>query len=266
MADLKIIERFTKPMKMLGDAELGRLVHAMLDYLVDGTDTDLRGNERFLWDDAKASIDRQKRLSKVRSDVGKIGADAHWHSKPIANDSNGIANDSKPIAKGDKEKNQKKGTYSSTPNSIPNNSLLEEETQSSPMRSDSTMGTTLDASSVTEKERAIEAQENESRMFDAFWDEYPRRQDKAKAKTAFHALHVTDDLFDRIMDGLRRQKASEQWQNPKYIPLPTTWLHGRRWEDELPKEGVADKKDDGYDNLRRLYAKYKTKEEQNAGK
>lgn len=266
MADLKIIERFTKPMKMLGDAELGRLVHAMLDYLVDGTDTDLRGNERFLWDDAKASIDRQKRIRKANSDGGKKGMESRWNKSAISPNKSNISVDKSAISPCEKEKNQKKGTYSSTPYIESSNALSEEETQSSTMRSNSTTAATSDASSITEKQKAIEAQENESRMFDAFWDEYPRRQDKAKAKTAFHALHVTDDLFDRIMDGLRRQKATAQWQNPKYIPLPTTWLHGRRWEDELPKEGVADKQDDGYDNLRRLYAKYKTKEEQNAGK
>ena len=78
-------------------------------------------------------------------------------------------------------------------------------------------------------------QENLKRMFDAFWFEYPRKQDKAKAIVAFKALNPTDELLDVILDALRRQKASEQWQNPKYIPMPTTWLHGRRWEDEAPK-------------------------------
>ena len=29
---------------------------------------------------------------------------------------------------------------------------------------------------------------------------------------------------------------SQQWQDPQHIPHPSTWLNGRRWDDELPDE------------------------------
>ena len=90
--------------------------------------------------------------------------------------------------------------------------------------------------SESESESNAQARGNEiAKRFEIFWNEYPRHQDKAKAIAAFKAIHVTDELLDTMLDALRRQKASEQWQNPKYIPMPTTWLHGRRWEDEAPK-------------------------------
>ena len=121
MSDLKIIERLTKPIRMLGDAEIGRLVRAMLDYQECGTDTDLRGNERFLWDDAKASIDRRMRTSKARSEAGKKGMSNRWNNNPITNDNNSITNDNNPITNGEKEKNQKKDIYIPTSDSVDSN-------------------------------------------------------------------------------------------------------------------------------------------------
>lgn len=89
--------------------------------------------------------------------------------------------------------------------------------------------------------------------FNIFWSEYPKHQDRAKAEKAFLSLHASDELFAKIMDGLRRWKTSEQWQTKKYIPLPTVWIHGRRWEDEdIPQAQSAD----GMDNLRSLYAQF----------
>ena len=44
---------------ILSDAEMGRLVRAMLKYASDGQDQALSGNERFLWGMVKADIDRQ---------------------------------------------------------------------------------------------------------------------------------------------------------------------------------------------------------------
>lgn len=41
-----------------------------------------------------------------------------------------------------------------------------------------------------------------------------------------------------VMAGLRRWKASEQWTKDKgkFIPHPTTWLNGERWNDVIPCE------------------------------
>lgn len=43
------------------------------------------------------------------------------------------------------------------------------------------------------------------------------------------------ELVTEIMAGLQRHKETEQWNNHngKYIPHASTWLNGRRWEDEL---------------------------------
>lgn len=89
--------------------------------------------------------------------------------------------------------------------------------------------------------------------FEEFWELYPRKANKVRARAAFNALNVTDDLFATMMDGLERWKTSRQWQDTNFIPYPATWLHGKQWEDEdIPQS----KSSDGMDNLRSLYAQF----------
>lgn len=70
--------------------------------------------------------------------------------------------------------------------------------------------------------------------FAAFWAEYPRHTAKAVAVKSWQKINPDASLQESIMDGLRRQKTSVQWQRDggKYIPHPSTWLNQRRWEDE----------------------------------
>lgn len=78
------------------------------------------------------------------------------------------------------------------------------------------------------KEKIKNAQE-----FEQFWNEYPRKVAKKKAQTLFAKLKLGEELFSKIMAALRAQKLSSQWQNPTYIPHPTTWLSQERWNDEF---------------------------------
>ena len=50
----------------------------------------------------------------------------------------------------------------------------------------------------------------------------------------FRALDPDERLLSTILDAVERQKHSPQWTKDggQYIPLATTWLNGRRWEDE----------------------------------
>ncbi|MEE3504865.1 DUF1376 domain-containing protein [Pseudomonas sp. 10C3] len=79
-----------------------------------------------------------------------------------------------------------------------------------------------------------DGQETEG-LFASFWKLYPRKQDKAKAQKAWARLKVTDDLFNLIAKGLSAQAVSADWlkEGGKYVPMPTTWINGKRWEDEV---------------------------------
>lgn len=73
------------------------------------------------------------------------------------------------------------------------------------------------------------------RNFEKFWEAYPRKVGKQNAHKAFLKLKVDSETLEKILFAIKQQKSSEQWQDERYIPHPTTWLNGARWNDELPK-------------------------------
>ncbi len=77
--------------------------------------------------------------------------------------------------------------------------------------------------------------------FDAFWVAYPKKVDKAKARKAWDKLRPDEALLRRMLDAITTQKRSDQWTKDggQFIPNPTTWLNGRRWEDELPTKRAS---------------------------
>lgn len=68
--------------------------------------------------------------------------------------------------------------------------------------------------------------------FQAFYAAYPKHEAKADALAAWNRLKPDSDLVAAIMAGVACWQASGRWEDPKYIPLPATFLNGRRWEDE----------------------------------
>lgn len=73
-----------------------------------------------------------------------------------------------------------------------------------------------------------------SDMFSLFWKEYPKKANKLYAETVFKRLKPDEELFKKIMSALEWQKKSDQWLSDggRYIPLASTWINKRRWEDE----------------------------------
>ena len=82
--------------------------------------------------------------------------------------------------------------------------------------------------------------------FNQFWYEYPKKKAKLAAMKAWAKLKPDDVLFDAIMLGLRRARASIEWKREggRFIPHPATFLNQGRWEDEyLPSEQQPTKQD-----------------------
>jgi len=68
--------------------------------------------------------------------------------------------------------------------------------------------------------------------FDTFWDNCPRKADKKKAETAFNKL--SDVKKFNCIAGMAHHAANNpQWKDPSYIPLPTTFINGERWDDAI---------------------------------
>ena len=72
--------------------------------------------------------------------------------------------------------------------------------------------------------------------FTEFWQIYPRKVGKGTAEKAWLKISPDKDLTMTILKSVAAQMATEQWlrDGGRFIPHPTTWLNGRRWEDEAP--------------------------------
>ena len=74
--------------------------------------------------------------------------------------------------------------------------------------------------------------------FDEFWSEYPKKVEKKKAMAVFNKINPDDDLFSTMIEAIKKQKQSDQWQRG-FVPNPTTWLNGERWNDDIPQAPQA---------------------------
>lgn len=70
-------------------------------------------------------------------------------------------------------------------------------------------------------------------QFDAFWQAYPRKVGKGEARNVF-ARAIRKTTLDRMLDALSWQRNQPQWlkNGGAYVPHPSTWLNGERWDDE----------------------------------
>lgn len=84
-------------------------------------------------------------------------------------------------------------------------------------------------------EKRKQEQERREEQFKEFWEKYPRKVNRKKAKTSWDRINPSEELFEKIMTSLDRFIRSE-WRGTavKFIPHPTTWLNGERWNDKVP--------------------------------
>lgn len=90
-----------------------------------------------------------------------------------------------------------------------------------------------------EKKETNTAHRSAERMFeDQFWPAYPRKVGRENALKAFVKLKPDGDLLAVMLKALNAQSASEQWRrDAQFIPHATTWIHGKRWQDEPDSAG-----------------------------
>jgi hypothetical protein len=66
--------------------------------------------------------------------------------------------------------------------------------------------------------------------FHEFWKRYPRKVGKIAARKAWDKARPTPELFEQMKRTLAWQV--QQWDDPKFIPHPATWISQGRWDDE----------------------------------
>lgn len=79
-------------------------------------------------------------------------------------------------------------------------------------------------------------QETQEAGFAAFWECWPRKQDRQDAIRAWMKIPLAE--YPPIMAGLEKWKKSDQWTRG-VIPHASTWLNQKRWQDEdVPQKGA----------------------------
>lgn len=73
--------------------------------------------------------------------------------------------------------------------------------------------------------------------FDDFYLKYPKKVSKDLTKKWFIKNKPDKELLNLIMISLDKHIKCEQWtkEDGKFIPMPSTWLNQKRWEDEVSK-------------------------------
>ena len=79
--------------------------------------------------------------------------------------------------------------------------------------------------------REREEAEKKARDFEIFWQAYPKKDAKKDALAAWQKVKAP---LETILEAIERKRGSEDWTKAKgqFIPLPATWLNGKRWEDQ----------------------------------
>lgn len=104
--------------------------------------------------------------------------------------------------------------------------------------SENTQGNNTNINNTNNTKNLVRA-ELENCSFDTFWKLYPRKVGKDKASKAWQKLQMTEALFDLIVSALAKHVLTPGWtkDNGQFIPHASTWLNGKRWEDEVEPAG-----------------------------
>lgn len=78
--------------------------------------------------------------------------------------------------------------------------------------------------------------ETDNPMFNRFYKAYPKHISGDYARKCFERIDPDEELLETMLAAIERQKKTEQWQNIRYIPNPSTWLNERKWTDEIPDD------------------------------
>ena len=70
--------------------------------------------------------------------------------------------------------------------------------------------------------------------FEDFWKVYPKKVNKKKAFEAWKKTNEIRPSLEDLLKVVRGQAQSKDWKKDggQFIPHPSTWLNGKRWEDE----------------------------------
>lgn len=68
--------------------------------------------------------------------------------------------------------------------------------------------------------------------FELFWEIYPRKKAKLDALKAWNQVKAIMPAIEHLIAAIHSQIQSGDWNDPRYIPYPATWLRAGQWDDE----------------------------------
>ena len=85
--------------------------------------------------------------------------------------------------------------------------------------------------------------------FNIFWELYPKKVEKKKSEIKWKKLPLQTQQF--IVADLKKRVLGEKWSKDggRYIEMPTTYLNGERWNDEIEERKVEIKKQQTVDKF-----------------
>lgn len=99
--------------------------------------------------------------------------------------------------------------------------------------------TVTDTVTINTKNTSASGDARQAKRFAEWWAEYPNKKDKKKALAKWKARQL-DRLADTLISDTKRRKTEDRGWLDGFVPLPTTYINGDRWEDaiEAPRAAV----------------------------
>jgi predicted DNA-binding transcriptional regulator len=92
-----------------------------------------------------------------------------------------------------------------------------------------------------QKEENTKIKNKERELFDEFWNEYPKKVDKAQAFRQFKRA-LSRARFEDILAGAIRYASDPNLPEARFIKYPATWLNADAWENgPLPERSKSSK-------------------------
>lgn len=191
-----------------------RLYEAMAFYAFTGREPSWPDDaaEWLIWEALKQTVDRaDKKVNQNKRNASRWGKD----------DTN--ENEQKPTEAKPSERKRTQANASETDNHKPKTITQDPQT----VTQEDEKGPAHPPKPPAKKAEAGEG-------FEEFWAAYPKKQDKQNALKAWKKLNPDAETQRKMILAIQAQRASPQWQKDggQFIPLPSTWLNGRRWEDQ----------------------------------
>lgn len=187
---------WVKPFGQLSGDEFKEIFFAMIEYQQNGTPPpEYEGTLGIVASFVFPQLERRKACSEA----GRAGMSKRWD----------------------------KGANNGVNNTLINKSITQDKTRH---RQDKDIRQDIDTSTPNPP-KGVDAI---TERFNTFWEAYPKKTGKGAAEKAFRKIKPSGDLLQKMLKAIEAQKRSDQWRrdNGQFIPLPTTWLNQKRWEDD----------------------------------